>query len=170
MEIKDHVKGVLIAVLSASVLLFVIGFFVGDEVRVAKSAVVKNKSDSVFTFISSPRNFQKWAQGAEDFQVEYLPENAGLQYIGLDENLHQFKYKSFAKTNGLEITYKRNGEDMAVYKMKLTPKTEGVVVDYVKIWRISSNPLAKIVSLGLDEDLEAGMVKEFKSIKSHLDK
>lgn len=170
MEIKDHVKGVLLAILSAGILLFVIGFFVGSEVRVAKSAVVKNNADSVFTFVSTPQNFQKWIQGADEFNVEYLPENKGLQYIGLDENLHQFKYKAFTKTNGLEITYKRNGEDMAIYKMKIIPKTEGAVIEYVKVWRISENPLAKIVSLGLDEDLEAGMAIEFKAIKKILDR
>ena len=58
MEFKQHVKGVLIAVLSATILLFVVSFFVGDEVRVNKSFVVKMEADSLYTFIKNPDNFK----------------------------------------------------------------------------------------------------------------
>lgn len=169
MELKQHVKGVLLAISSAIVLLFVISFFVGDEIRVSKSYVINAPADSVFNFISSPKNFGDLIDGGKEFNVTYLKENSGVQYEGFDGRLHSFKYKAFPSQFGLEIIYVREGEEQAIYKYKATKKESGTLLDFVKTWRISPNPLTKIISIGGDEDIEAGMLKEIKSIKKQLE-
>lgn len=169
MEIKQHVKGVLWAIVSATVLLFAISFFVGEEIRVSKSYVINAPADSVFNFIRKPRNFGYIIDGGKEFKLNYLKGDQGVQYEGFDGNLHTFKYKSFPNQKGAEIIYSRDGEDQAVFKYKASQKESGTVLSVDKIWRISPNPLVKIISMGSDEDLEAGMQKEIKSIKKELE-
>ena len=105
MEFKQHVKGVLIAILSATFLLFVVSFFVGDEVRVNKSFVINHPSDSLFNFMKSPENFKSLVSGTEEVNISFLKKGIGVQYEGFDENLHTFKDKSFDKSQGLELMY-----------------------------------------------------------------
>ena len=169
MELKQHIKGVLLAIVSATVLLFIISFFVGDEIRVAKSYVINSPADAVFNFISKPKNFGSVIDGGKEFNVTYLKNDGGVQYSGFDGRLHTFKYKSFSKQLGVEIIYSRDGVDQAVFKYKANVKESGTVLDFEKTWRLSSNPLAKIISLGSDEDLEAGMEKEIKSINKEIE-
>ena len=118
MELKQHVKGVLIAIGSAIVILFVVSFFVGSEVRVSKSYVLNSKVDSVYAFLKNPKNFQKWLDGSQEFKVNYLKEDGGIQYEGFQGDLHTFRYLTIDKINGLEIVYKREDDEMAVIKFK----------------------------------------------------
>ena len=122
MELKQHVKGILIAIGSAIVILFVVSFFVGSEVRVSKSYVLNNKVDSVYTFLKDPKNFQKWLDGSQEFKVNYLKEDGGIQYEGFQGDLHTFRYLTIDKINGLEIVYKREDDEMAVIKFKASAK------------------------------------------------
>ena len=59
---QQHLRGVLIAIVTAVVLLFVVSFFVGDEIRVNKTYVVNSSADSVYAFIKSPKNFNKFIE------------------------------------------------------------------------------------------------------------
>tara|TARA_Y100000589_G_scaffold3897_3_gene3485 strand:+ start:1017 stop:1526 length:510 start_codon:yes stop_codon:yes gene_type:complete len=165
MEIKQHIKGVIIAVLSATVLLFVVSLFVGNQIRVTKTYVVNSNCDSVYNFIKSPTNFKNLLSGTDDFQIEFLKNNAGVQYEGFDLNIHTFKYRTFDNILGLELTYIKEGEDQAVFKYKITPIENASILEYEKIWRIGSNPLVRIFSLGLDEDVEEGMKKDINKLK-----
>ena len=72
MEIKQHIKGVIIALISATVLLFIISFFVGDEIRVSKSYVIKHSSDVLYKFIKKPSNFKSLISGSDVLQIEFL--------------------------------------------------------------------------------------------------
>tara|TARA_B100000401_G_C52788940_1_gene712388 strand:+ start:399 stop:908 length:510 start_codon:yes stop_codon:yes gene_type:complete len=165
MEIKQHVKGVIIAVLSATILLFVVSLFVGNQIRVTKTYVINSNCDSVYNFIKSPTNFKNLLSGTDDFQIEFLKNNAGVQYEGFDLNIHTFKYRTFDNILGLELTYIKEGEDQALFKYKVTPRENASILEYEKIWRIGSNPLVRIFSLGLDEDVEEGMKKDIKKLK-----
>ena len=168
MELKQHVKGILIAIGSAIVILFVVSFFVGSEVRVSKSYVLNNKVDSVYTFLKDPKNFQKWLDGSQEFKVNYLKEDGGIQYEGFQGDLHTFRYLTIDKINGLEIVYKREDDEMAVIKFKATAKNNGTILEYEKVWKISNNPIVKVVSMNLDEDIEEGMKKDIKRLKKEL--
>ena len=168
MEIKQHVRGVLIAIGSAVAILFVISFFVGSEVRVSKSYVINSKVDSVYAFLKNPKNFQKWLDGSQEFNVNYLKEDGGVQYEGCQGDLHTFRYLTIESVNGLEIVYKREDEEMAVIKFKASEKNNGTILEYEKIWKISNNPIVKVVSLNLDEDIEEGMKKDIKRLKKEL--
>ena len=165
MEIKQHVKGVIIAVLSAIVLLFVVSLFVGNKIRVTKTYVINSNCDSVYNFIKSPSNFKNLLAGTDDFQIEFLRNNGGVQYEGFDLNIHTFKYQSFDNILGLELTYSKGGEDQALFKYKITPRENASILEYEKIWRIGSNPLVRIFSLGLDDDVEEGMKKDVRKLK-----
>ncbi len=165
MELKQHLKGVSIAVFSAIVLLFVVSFFVGDEVRVSKTYVVNSNPDSVYSYIKLPSNFKNLLHGTDDFQIELLKNDAGIQYEGFDLNLHTFKYRAFDNILGLELTYIKEGEDQAVFKYKITPKENASILEFEKVWRVGSNPLVKIFSLSLDEDIEEGMKKDILKLK-----
>ena len=165
MEIKQHVKGVIIAVLSATVLLFVVSLFVGNQIRVTKTYVINSNCDSVYNFIKSPTNFKNLLSGTDNFQIEFLKNNAGVQYEGFDLNIHTFKYRTFDNILGLELTYIKEGEDQALFKYKVTPRENASILEYEKIWRIGSNPLVRIFSSGLDEDVEEGMKKDIKKLK-----
>ena len=103
--------------------------------------------------------------GTDDFQIEFLKNNAGVQYEGFDLNIHTFKYRTFDNILGLELTYIKEGEDQALFKYKVTPRENASILEYEKIWRIGSNPLVRIFSLGLDEDVEEGMKKDIKKLK-----
>lgn len=168
MEFKQHVKGVLIAILSATVLLFVVSFFVGDEVRVSKTYVIKAPADSVYSFISNPENFKGIIAGSDDFKISFLKKGIGVQYEGYDSKLHTFRYKTFDNQLGLELIYIREEEEEAVFRYKLNPKENGSLLEYEKVWRIGGNPVTKMLSLGLDEDIEAGMKKDIDKIKKEL--
>lgn len=169
MGIKQHVKGVIIAVCSAIVLLFIVSFFVGSEVRVLKTYVINSNSDSIYNYIKSPSNFKTLLSGADDFEIELLKNDAGVQYEGFDLNIHTFKYRPFDKILGLELAYTREGQDEAVFKYRVIPKENASILEYEKVWRIGSNPLMKIFSLGLDEDIEEGMKKDVKKLKKALE-
>ena len=165
MEIKQHVKGVIIAVLSATVLLFVVSLFVGNEIRVTKTYVINSNCDSVYNFIKTPSNFKNLLSGTDDFQIEFLKNDAGVQYEGFDLNIHTFKYRTFDNIRGLELTYIKEGEEQAVFKYKITHRENASLLEYEKKWRIGSNPLVRIFSLGLDEDVEEGMKKDINKLK-----
>jgi len=169
MEIKQHVKGVIIAVFSAIVLLFIVSFFVGSEVRVLKTYVINSNSDSIYNYIKSPSNFKTLLSGTDDFEIELLKNDAGVQYEGFDLNIHTFKYRPFDKILGLELTYIREGQDEAVFKYRVIPKENASILEYEKVWRVGSNPLIKIFSLSLDEDVEEGMKKDVKKLKKALE-
>ena len=166
---QQHLKGVLIAITSATVLLFVISFFVGDEIRVNKSFVVNSSADSVYSFIKSPKNFNKFIEGSDAFDISFLADNKGVQYEGFDGYLHQFKYACFDKSKGLELSYYKEGEKLAIFKMKAKPKKNATIIEYEKIWKINFNPLTKILSLKADEDIEEGMKKDIFKIKRELE-
>jgi hypothetical protein len=166
---QQHLKGVLIAIATATVLLFVISFFVGDEIRVNKSFVVNSSADSVYSFIKNPKNFNKIIEGSESFDISFLPDNRGIQYEGFDGNLHQFKYACFENSKGIELSYFKEGENLALFKMKAKPKKNATIIEYEKIWKISFNPLSKILSLNADEDIEVGMKKDIYNIKKELE-
>lgn len=169
MEFKQHVKGVLIAILSATFLLFVVSFFVGDEVRVNKSFVINHPSDSLFNFMKSPENFKSLVSGTEEVNISFLKKGIGVQYEGFDENLHTFKYKSFDKSQGLELMYFKEGEEQAVFKYRLNSKKSGTLLEFEKVWKISGNPLAKMLSIGVDEDIEEGMKLDIKNLKKAIE-
>lgn len=166
MEIKQHVKGVLIAIISATILLFIISFFVGDEIRVSKSYIINSRSDSLYKFIKSPSNFKSLLSGTDNFEIEYLKKGLGVQYEGFDLNIHTFKYRAFDNILGLELTYIKEGLDQAVFKYKIIPSQGASIVEFEKIWRVGSNPLVKLFSLGLDEDVEEGMKNDIKKLKN----
>lgn len=168
MEFKQHVKGVLIAICTATVLLFVVSFFVGDEVRVTNSYVINKNADSLFQIIKKPENFKKIIDGSEDFDLVSIKNGIGIQYEGFDSKLHTFKYKSFDKLLGLELSYFKEGEEQAVFKYKLIPKESGTVLEYEKIWKLSGNPLSKLLSIGVDEDIDEGMKKDIKKLKKSI--
>jgi hypothetical protein len=168
MEIKQHVKGVIIALISATLLLFVISFFVGDEVRVSKSYVINSKSDSIYQFIKSPDNFKSLLSGTDNFEIEFLKKQIGVQYEGIDLNIHKFKYRTFDNILGLELTYVKEGQIQAVFKYKIIPQAKASIVEFEKVWRVGSNPLVKLFSIGLDEDVEEGMKKDIKKLKRAL--
>ncbi len=169
MEIKQHIKGVIIAIFSATVLLFVVSFFVGSEVRVSKTYVINLNSDSIYKHIKSPSNFKNLLSGTDDFEIELLKNDAGVQYEGFDLNIHTFKYRYFDKILGLELIYLREGQEEAVFKYRIIPKENATILEYEKVWRVGSNPLIKIFSLGLDEDVEEGMKKDVKKLKIALE-
>ncbi|MBI35062.1 MAG: hypothetical protein CMP67_06830 [Flavobacteriales bacterium] len=169
MEIKQHIKGVLLAIVSATLILFIISFFVGSEIRVSKSYVINTSPDSVYSYIKSPKNFKTIVSGTEEFQIELLKNNEGVQYEGFDLNLHTFKYRSFDNILGLELTYVREGEAQAVFKYKISPRENASILEYEKIWRIGSNPLVKIFSLSMDEDIEEGMKNDVVKLKNALE-
>ncbi len=165
----QHIKGVLLAAIAALVLLFVISFFVGDEVRVRKSYVVNVKSDSLYAFIKNPLNFKNILDGTDDLKITILKNNEGVQYIGFDENLHTFKYNYLDRSKGLELNYFKNEEEQAVFKYKVIDKESGSILDIEKIWKIAANPLVKLLSMGSDEDIEEGMNSDVKLIKSAIE-
>lgn len=169
MEIKQHIKGIIIALISATILLFVISFFVGDEVQVSKSYVINSKPDLIYKFIKSPANFKSLLSGTGNFEVEFLKKERGIQYEGLDLNIHTFKYRAFDNILGLELTYFKEGQNQAVFRYKIIPQQDGSVIEFEKIWRIGSNPLVKLFSIGLDEDIEEGMNKDIKKLKGLLE-
>ena len=166
---QQHLRGVLIAIASATVLLFVVSFFVGDEIRVNKTYVVNSSADSVYAFIKSPENFNKFIEGTDVFDISFLADNKGVQYEGFDGELHQFKYVCFDNFKGLELSYFKEGEKLAVFKIKARPKENATLIEYEKIWKINFNPLNKIISLIADEDIEAGMKKDIYNIKKELE-
>jgi hypothetical protein len=168
MEIKQHVKGVVIALMSATLLLFIISFFVGDEVRVSKSYVINSKSDSIYQFIKSPNNFKSLLSGTDNFEIEFLKKETGVQYEGVDLNIHKFKYRTFDNILGLELTYMKEGQNQAVFKFKIVPQEKASIIEFEKVWRIGSNPLVKLFSIGLDEDIEEGMKKDISKLKRAL--
>ena len=168
MGLKQHVKGVIIAVFSAIALLLVISFFVGDEIRVTKTYVINSKCDSIYNFIKSPSHFKKILYGTDDFQIELLKNNNGVQYEGLDLNIHTFKYRTFDNILGLELTYIKDGQAQAIFKYKITPKENASILEFEKVWRVGSNPLVRIFSLGFDEDVEEGMKKDVNKLKKAL--
>ncbi|MBL56744.1 MAG: hypothetical protein CMP61_06120 [Flavobacteriales bacterium] len=169
MTVKQHIKGVLVAIVSATLILFVISFFAGSEVRVNKTYVINASADSVYAFIKSPKNFKKFIEGGDAFEIDYLPDSKGVQYEGFDGNLHQFKYACFDNAKGLELSYFKEGENMALYKMKAKSKEKATLIEYEIIWRIGVNPLSKILSLAADEDIEAGMKKDIANLKKELE-
>mgnify|MGYP001160858754 FL=1 len=169
MEIKQHVKGVVIALISATVLLFTISFFVGDEIRVSKSYVINSKSHSIYKFIKSPANFKSLLSGTDNFEIEFLKKETGVQYEGVDLNIHTFKYRAFDNILGLELTYMKEGQNQAIFKYKIIPQQKASIIEFEKIWRIGSNPLVKLFSIGLDEDVEEGMKKDIKKLKKALE-
>jgi hypothetical protein len=168
MEIKQHIKGVIIALISATVLLFIISFFVGDEIRVSKSYVIKHSSDVLYKFIKKPSNFKSLISGSDDLQIEFLKNEMGVQYEGFDLNIHTFKYRSFDKILGLELTYIKEGQDQAVFKYKIIPQQSASIIEFEKVWRVGSNPLVKLFSIGFNEDVEEGMNKDIKKLKNAL--
>lgn len=164
----QHFKGVFYAIITAVVILFLISFFVGSEVRVSKSYVLNVPADSVYQFLKSPKNFNKWVDGASDFEISYPPKGLSLKYEGYKGGLHEFKYQCFDKSNGVELSYIRGGEKQAVYTLKCASENDGTILSYEKVWKLSPNPLLKIISIGLDEDIEVGMDKEVKNLKRYL--
>ena len=165
MEIKQHIKGVILALISATLLLFIISFFVGNEIRVSKSYILNSNSDSLYEFIKSPSNFKSLLYGTDNFETEFLKKEIGVQYEGLDLKIHKFKYRPFDKIKGLELTYEKEGLDQAVFRYKIIPKSKASILEFEKVWRVGSNPLVKLFSIGLDEDVEEGMNKDIKKLK-----
>lgn len=170
MELKQHVKGVLIAIASATIILFAISFFVGDQITVKHDLVVNAPKEKVFNYLKDPQNFKSWMYGAEGTDPKPLVRGEGIQYIGYDEKMHTFTYLVSESAGGLEINYDKEEERQAIFQLQVRDKEEGCVVVYVKIWNIGSNPLSKVFSLSMDEDILEGMKKDMKAVKSALEK
>lgn len=170
MEFKQHLKGVIIAIFSATILLFVISFFVGHEVRVNKSFVFQEESDSLYNFMKDPKNFKNLVSGTDEVEISFLKKGIGVQYEGFDKSLHTFKYQVFDKSLGLELLYIKEEEEQAIFKYRLNPKKSGTLLEFEKVWKISLNPLTKLLSIGVDEDIEAGMKLDMKKLKQAIQK
>jgi hypothetical protein len=165
MELKQHIKGVLIAIFSATVILFAISFFVGSQIVVHRDIVVNADKSAVFNYVKQPKNFPNWMEGTDGIVVKETTNGNGIQYIGFDEKLHTFKYLVSETASGVEISYQRNNELTAIFKLQVKQKSDGSVLFYEKIWNVSNNPLTKIFSLSMDEDIEMGMKKELMNVK-----
>lgn len=170
MELKQHVKGVLLAIVTATVLLFVVSFFVGSQIMVHRDIVINADKDEVFNYIKQPSNFKNWMEGADEIEAVVNKKGDGIQYIGFDEKLHTFDYRISETAYGAEISYERDHELTAIFKIQVKQKAEGCVVNYEKIWNVSDNPLTKIFSLSMDEDIEIGMKKELMNVKGAIEK
>lgn len=164
----QHTKGVVYASLAAIVVLFIVSFFVGSEVRVNKSYVINQPADSVYNFLKQPKNFSRWMDGAGDFAMNYSPDGKILKYEGYQGDIHEFRYETFDKSRGIELNYLREGEKLAVFTIRCLAEQEGTILKYEKVWKLSPNPLVKIVSIGMDEDVAKGMDKDIKLLKSVL--
>lgn len=165
MELKDHIKGVLVALASATVIIYVISFFVGSQLTVDTEVVLNAEADSVFNYMKEPANFGEWMSGTEDLRIEVNKKNNGVKYVGYDEYMHAFTYKVSNSAKGFEIHYRKEDEEMAIFKVQIKPLADGCMINYVKIWNISSNPLTRLFSTSLDEDVLAGMKKDLASVK-----
>lgn len=169
MEFKQHVKGVLIAIASATILLFSISFFVGDQITVDHDVVVNASKEKVFEYLKDPQNFKDWMFGAEGVDPKPLVRGEGVQYVGFDKQMHTFKYLISESAGGLEIHYDKEEEPQAIFQLQVKAKEAGCVVYYVKMWNIGSNPLSKVFSLSMDEDILEGMKKDMKAVKAKLE-
>tara|TARA_B110000211_G_C13983507_1_gene510591 strand:- start:19 stop:534 length:516 start_codon:yes stop_codon:yes gene_type:complete len=165
MEIKQHIKGVLLAIVSATVLLFAISFFVGSQILVNHDIIINADKDKVFNYVKQPENFLNWIEGSEGIIAKPTANGKGIQYIGFNEKLHTFNFFVSETASGVEINYTRENELVAVFKIQVKQKAEGCIVVYEKIWNISDNPLTKLFSMSMDEDIEVGMQKELMSLK-----
>jgi len=170
MELKQHIKGVLIAIVSATVILFAISLFVGSQIIVHRDIVVNADRDGVFNYLKQPKNFPNWMEGTDGIVIKETANGNGIQYIGFDEKLHTFKYLVSETAVGVEINYERDNELTAIFKLQVKQKADGSVVFYEKIWNVSDNPLTKIFSLSMDEDIEMGMKKELMNLKLLIEK
>ena len=170
MEIKQHVKGVLLAVISATVILFSISFFVGSKILVNHDIIINSDTEKVFNYVKQPNKFLNWIEGVEGVKAAPTSDGKGIQYIGFNDKLHTFNFIVSRSASGIEINYKKENELVAVFKIQVRQKEEGCVVFYEKIWNVSDNPLTKLFSLTMDEDIKEGMKKELTNLKNLLEK
>jgi hypothetical protein len=170
MEIKQHIKGVLLAIVSATAILFTISFFVGSQILVNHDIIINSDKDKVFNYVKQPDNFLNWIEGSDGINAKPTANGKGIQYIGFNEKMHEFNFLVSETASGIEINYTKESELVAVFKVQVKEKAEGCVVFYEKIWNISDNPLTKLFSLSMDEDIEEGMKKELMSLKKLIEK
>lgn len=170
MEIKQHIKGVTLAVLSATVVLFGISFFVGSQILVNHDIIINSNTKKVFNYVKQPDKFLNWIEGSDGLKAKPTSNGKGIQYIGFNEKLHTFNFFVAEANSGVEINYERDNKLVAIFKIKVSQKGEGCIVFYEKIWNVSDNPLTKLFSLKMDEDIKAGMKKELMNLKRLLEK
>lgn len=170
MEIKQHIKGVLIALISATVILFSISFFVGSKILVNHDVIINSDTEKVFNYVKRPDKLLNWIEGVDGVKAEPTLDGKGIQYIGFNEQLHTFNFIVSKRASGLEISYKRENKLIAVFKIQVRQKEEGCIVFFEKIWNVSDNPLTKLFSLSMDEDIKVGMKKELINLKRILEK
>lgn len=170
MELKQHVKGVIIAIVSATVILFSISFFVGDQITVDHDLVINASKEEVFNYLKDAKNFKEWMYGTEGIDPKPMVRGEGIQYIGYEKKMHTFKYLVSESATGLEIHYDKDEEPQAIFQIQILQKDEGCLVKYVKMWNIGSNPLSKVFSLSMDEDILEGMKKDLMNVKLKMEK
>ena len=170
MEIKQHIKGVILALISATVILFSISFFVGSKISVNHDIIINSNIEKVFNYVIQPDKFLNWIEGVEGVKAEPTLDGKGIQYIGFNKNLHTFNFIVSRSASGVEINYKRENKLVAVFKIQVRQKEQGCIVFYEKIWNVSDNPLTKLFSLSMDEDIKEGMKKELTNLKNILEK
>ena len=170
MEIKQHIKGVLLAIVSATVLLFVISFFVGSQILVNHDIIINSDKEKVFNYVKQPQNFLNWIEGSEGINAKPTSNGKGIQYIGFNDKLHTFNFFVSENASGVEINYTKEGDLVAVFKVQVKQKSDGCIVIYEKIWNVSDNPLTKLFSLSMDEDIRVGMKKELMTLKKLIEK
>ena len=120
--------------------------------------------------MKQPDKFLNWIEGVEGVKAEPTSDGKGIQYIGFNDKLHTFNFIVSRSASGVEISYNRENKLVAVFKIQVRQKEKGCIVFYEKIWNVSDNPLTKLFSLTMDEDIKEGMKKELIHLKSILEK
>ena len=141
----QHVKGVLLALGIASVLLFLLSLLIPQQLVLTQEIVINQSQDSVYSYINDKKNIQNWMSDLKGLNLNVKNDHE-LIFKGRDEHLYRLEFLSANKAKGLEIQYFKEEEKKGVFVFYTKSQGNQTILTHQQFWNVGLNPVKKLLA------------------------
>ena len=169
----QHVKGVLIALGIAAVVVFLLSLLIPQQMVLIQETIVNEPQDSVYSFIKEKENLQTWVTDLNGLRLEEkLTANKNyeeLTFTGHDKSHYRLEFYNSDRAKGLEIRYFKEDEKKAVFF--ITTKSQGAqtIVSLQQFWNLGINPFSKLIAFKSKKKSQEVLERDLTKLKKRIE-
>lgn len=164
----QHVKGVLIALGIAAVLLFLLSLLIPQQLVLVNETVVNKNQQSTYDFIKEKSNLQSWVTDLNGLLLEEK-DSTTLIFKGRDEQLYRLEFYDSDRAKGIEIRYFKNEEKKAVFVLSTKSQGEQTIIKQQQYWNLGINPFKKLLGFKSKEKSLDVMSRDMTKLKKRIE-
>lgn len=165
----DHIKGVLIALGIAIVVIFALSLLMPQQIVIEDEVVINKSQDSVYLFLKEPKHV-KHLFGDLEKVVLQEKESGTFVFKGGDGELYQLEVKAADQANGIEVNYFKSGEKTGVFIFKTKAFQNQTLLSQVQFWNLGLNPITKLLGHKTKDQTVLKLKDEMLNVKMILEK